>query len=167
MEKSDNNNISETEKGKKTEKEKKKSSLTKRIFRIAAWVIASPLLLVLLLILLLYIPPVQQFAVDKATEILSEQMGMNVKVGEVRLKFPLDLLLRNMTAVEKGDTVLDAKELTVSIRMKPLLKQEVEVDGISLKSAKVNTMNLIEACRLEGTLGEFTLNSHTTSLKNS
>ena len=28
-------------------------------------------------------------------------------------------------------------------------------------------MDLIEACRLEGTLGEFTLNSHTTSLKNS
>ena len=167
MEKSDNNNISETEKGKKTEKEKKKSSLTKRIFRIAAWVIASPMLLVLLLILLLYIPPVQQFAVDKATEILSEQMGMDVKVGEVRLKFPLDLSLRNMTAVEKGDTVLDAKELTVSIRVMPLLKQEVEVDGVSLKSAKVSTMDLIEACRLEGTLGEFTLNSHTTSLKNS
>lgn len=101
----------------------KKRSVSGRILRIAAWVVATPLLLILLLGVMLYIPPVQQWAVDTATGILSEQMGMDVKVGEVRLKFPLDLSLRNMVAVQEGDTVVDAGELLVSVKLQPLLKQ--------------------------------------------
>ena len=145
----------------------KKRSVSGRILRIAAWVVATPLLLILLLGVMLYIPPVQQWAVDTGTGILSEQMGMDVKVGEVRLKFPLDLSLRNMVAVQEGDTVVDAGELLVSVKLQPLLKQEVEVDCVTLRDVKVDTRDLVEAMRLEGYMGEFTLDSHTTSLERS
>lgn len=145
----------------------KKRSVAGRVLRIVAWVVAVPLLLILLLGVLLYIPPVQQWAVDTATGILSEETGMDVKVGEVRLKFPLDLSLRNTVAIQDGDTVLDAGELLVSVRLQPLLKQEVEVDCVTLRDVKVDTRNLVEAMRLEGYMGEFTLDSHTTSLERS
>ncbi len=144
---------------------KRKKSVLRRILTALAWVVLSPVFLLLLLVVLLYVPAVQQFAVDTATDILSEQTGMRVSVGEVRLKFPLDLSLRRMTAVaESGDTVLDADELAVSVRLRPLLNQDVEVDAVTLRNVKVNTLDLVEAAQVEGSLGEFIFESHTTSL---
>ncbi len=142
-----------------------KRSMLRRILKVGAWLLLTPVLLLLLLVTLLYIPAVQQFAVDTATEILAEHSGMDVTVGEVRLKFPLDLSLKRVTAVaETGDTVLDAEELTVSVRLRPLLNQDVEVDAVTLRKVKVNTLDLVEACCVKGTLGEFVFESHTTSL---
>ncbi len=136
-----------------------------RLLKAVAWVLLTPVLLLLLVVGLLYIPAVQQFAVDTTTEILADHTGMNVKVGEVRLKFPLDLSLKRITAVEEGgDTVLDADELAVSVRLRPLFRQDVEVDAVTLRNVKVNTLDLIEACSVKGTLGEFVFESHTTSL---
>ncbi len=153
-------------------------NMLRRIMTIALWVTVSPILLVILLILLLYIPAVQQFAVDTTTSALTEQIGMKVNIEEVRLKFPLDLSLKNITAVRelsdtsmidnsiimRNDTILDAEELVVSVRLRPLFNQNIEVDAIRLNNVKINTYDLIEACSVNGVLGEFVFESHTTSL---
>ena len=47
------------------------------------WLLASPFLLFSLLILLLYLPPVQRFAVDKASSIASESTGLDITVGRL------------------------------------------------------------------------------------
>ena len=64
---------------------------TKNILKAAGWVLLTPICLVLLLFVALYIPPVQKWAVDLAADYLSSETGMQVSVGSVRLKFPLDL----------------------------------------------------------------------------
>ena len=90
--------------------------------KIVGWVVATPLVLVLLLFVALYIPPVQKWAVDLAADYLSEETGMQVRVGSVRLKFPLDLSMGDVLIVSPPDTVLDAEELLASVQAMPLLK---------------------------------------------
>lgn len=91
-------------------------------------------------------------------------MQMEAKVDNVRLRFPLDLSLGGILAVQQGDTVVAAKELAVGVQLLPLFDGNVEVDDIHLYEAKLNTRNLIEACHVKGTVGSLALVSHHTSL---
>ena len=134
-------------------------------WRVLLGIVLTPILLFVLLAVLIYVPPVQKFAVDKAAEVLSEEMGMEVSVENVRLKFPLDLSMGGMLAVQDGDTVLAARELDVSVKALPLFKWQAEVDGIHLYDAKLNTKDLIEACVVKGQVAELSLDSHSTDLK--
>ena len=144
--------------------EKRKPSLWKRIGKGVLWTLLGLLLLVVLLVVAVYLPPVQRWAVDKASEKLSEEMGMDVSVGSVRLKFPLDLEMGDMLAVQDGDTVLNAKNLDVSVKLMPLFRGEVEVDYVTLTDTKLNTKELIEAVKIEGDVGEIYLDSHSVNL---
>lgn len=144
-----------------------KKSVVRRILKVLAWVIATPLLLVLLLSVLLYVPAVQQWAVGMAGDMLSEQIGMDVRVGEVRLKFPLDFSLKRLTAVAGSDTIADAGEVVASVRLKPLFSKKVEVDEVTLRNVCVDTRDLVEAMRVKGCIGEFYFDSHTTNLADS
>ena len=144
--------------------EKRKPSLWKRIGKGVLWTLLGLLLLVVLLVVAVYLPPVQRWAVDKASEKLSEEMGMDVSVGSVRLKFPLDLEMGDMLAVQDGDTVLNAKNLDVSVKLMPLFRGEVEVDYVTLTDTKLNTKELIEAVKIDGDVGEIYLDSHSVNL---
>ena len=53
-------------------------------------VLLSPVLLFLILAALLYLPPVQNWVVDKVAAIASEKTGMDITVGTIRLEWPLD-----------------------------------------------------------------------------
>ena len=57
------------------------------------WLFASPFILFALLCVLLYLPPVQWFAVNKASEVASDMTGMDIRVGRLSLRFPLDLVV--------------------------------------------------------------------------
>lgn len=135
-------------------------------WRVLLGIVLTPIFLLLLLFVLLYFPPVQKFAVDKAAEMLSEEMGMEVSVESVHLKFPLDLSLGGVLAIHEGDTVLDARELDICVKPMPLLDLQAEVDGFHLYDAKLNTKGLIDACVIKGNLAELSLDSHSTDIKN-
>ena len=79
-------------------------------WRILLWVVLCPIVLLAIFSILLYIPPVQKWAVDKASDWLSEEMNMQVGVERVLLKCPLDLSMNGMYAIQEGDTVLHAEE---------------------------------------------------------
>ena len=126
------------------------------------WLLASPFILFALLILLLYLPPVQRFAVDKASNLASESTGLDIVVGRVDLRFPLDLLVRNVSAVqpETKDTLLALDRLKVELRLWKLFKKELEIEEISVKGATVNSRNYLEGMSVNGHLGELFLESH-------
>lgn len=134
-------------------------------WRTLVWVVLTPLFLCFVLSVLLYVPPIQKWAVDRVAEVLSEELDMDVSVGHVRLRFPLDLTMGDILAVQKGDTVLDARELSVNVRALPLLRLQAEVDGIHIYDAKINTSGLLDACVVKGTLAELSLNSHSTDIR--
>ena len=126
------------------------------------WLIASPFLLFLLLVILLYLPPVQRFAVDKASAIASQSTGLDITVGRLDLRFPLDLLVRDVSAVEPEtkDTLLSLERLKVELRLWKLLKKEIEIEEISLRNATIDSRDFIDGIGINGHLGELFLESH-------
>ena len=133
-------------------------------WRILLLVVLCPIVLLAVFSVLLYIPPVQKWAVDKASDWLSEEMDMQVSVERVLLKCPLDLSMNGMLAIQEGDTVLHAEELALSVRFMPLFHGNVEIDDVHLKNTQLNTRSLIEACQVKGRVGLLSLVSHSTSL---
>ena len=126
------------------------------------WLLASPFLLFLLAIILLYLPPVQRFAVDKASAIASRSTGPDIFVGRLDLRFPLDLVVSDVLAVDtlRGDTLLSLERLKVELRFWKLLKKEIEIEEISLHNVVVDSRDFIDGLGINGHLGELFLESH-------
>ncbi len=89
--------------------------------------------LILLLPVLLYIPPVQDFAVKFASDYVEKSTGMKIGIGEFRLKFPIDVSLRDVYVVEaSGDTMVRAREAIADVKLLPLLKLDVDIERLRL-----------------------------------
>ena len=134
-------------------------SLKKKWLKVAAALIAAPVLLVGGAAILLYIPPVQNWAAQQVASIASEKTGKEISVGKVRLEFPLDLGIDDFKMIDGKDTIADIGHLTLDVQMKPLLKKKVVIDALEIDDAKVNTTDLIDAARVKGTLGKLSLRS--------
>lgn len=132
----------------------------KKAFKWLAGIISTPIVLFLLLAILIYIPPIQNFAVDRVAKSLSESMGMTFTVDRVRLAFPLDLAVHRVTAVERGDTLLDARSLRLNVKLIPLFSGRADIDGFELYGVKLNTKSYISDTRIEGQAAALTAASH-------
>ena len=143
----------------------------KRIWlKVSLWVVFTPVMLFVLLMALLYVPPVQDFIRRKATAMASEATGMQIGVERIDLRFPLNLLVRGVSVVQPADstslpvappdTLLALGSLNVHVQAWPLLRGQVEVDGIAVNNVAVNSAGLIDGMSLKGTLGSFFLQSH-------
>ena len=122
--------------------------------------VATPIALFLLLAILLYIPPVQNFAVHQVANYLSDNLGMDVRINKVRLAFPLDLAVHHMTAVEKGDTLLNADRLRLNVKLMPLFEGRADVDGFELYGLVIDTKSYISDTRIKGHAGQLTAAAH-------
>lgn len=132
----------------------------RKVFKWVGIVLLSPVVLFILLALLLYIPPLQNYVVKKVTVYASRQTGMYIHIDRVKLAFPLDLAVDGVEVVSQQDTILLVDRIQVDVQLLPLLQKKVEINGISLENAKVNTSDLISTMRLNGSLDEFYLSSH-------
>lgn len=102
----------------------------KRIAKIFLWLTAAVLILVLTAVALLYIPPVQRFATDFALRKVKESTGMDISVGKLRLKFPLTVDLQNVSVIQaSGDTMVTAGNVGIDVKLLPLLKGDIDVNG--------------------------------------
>ena len=99
------------------------------------------------------------------TDIASEQTGMNVSIGNVRLKFPLDLSLGDVLVTQPPDTLLDVKSATVDIGLLPLFQGRVAINGLELADGKLNTLNLIESTEVKGRVGRLSVKGHGIDLR--
>lgn len=124
-------------------------------------VIAGLLLTFFLLVLALYLPPVQRWAVGEACAWAERETGFRVTIEEVRLDFPLDLVLGGTTAQDEvGDTLLQCQSLKLSIPLRPLLDRRVDVDGFTLRGGRVNTKSLVSDTHVEGSLQHAHITTH-------
>lgn len=132
--------------------------------KVLLWLFLFPIGLFLTLMVLLYVPPVQNFVCKKAATVASESLGMDISIGRLDLRFPLNLLVHDVQAVQQGDTLLDVGSLNVRVKVMPLFKGKVEVLKAALTVAKVNTANLIEGVLVKGNVGNLSLESHDVDL---
>lgn len=134
-----------------------KSTLYRRILRWLLWLVVTPFVLFALLTVLIYLPPIQRWAVDKVSSEMGERLGLDVRVGDVRLSFPLDLVLSEVVATTKGvptDTLLAVERMAVVVEVWPLLaEQQANVEGFALYGATVNSKDLIPDTELRGYIG--------------
>ena len=72
---------------------------------------------IVLLVLLLYIPAVQDYVKTKVESYAAVNLGVNLSVKRVLLKFPLDLYVEKVYVEQvKGDTLLAAGQIRPFIR---------------------------------------------------
>ncbi|MBP5339438.1 MAG: translocation/assembly module TamB domain-containing protein [Prevotella sp.] len=143
----------------------------KKKLKVVIALMAAALLLLLALPLLLYVPPIQQWAVQRVAAIASEATGMQISVESVSLKFPLDLEAGGVTVVAaptpdnpRPDTIASIGNAVVSVRLLPLFRQEVVVNGLELNQAKVNTLDLVSDVQIVGQMGRLKVDPSNISL---
>ncbi len=130
-----------------------------------AGVLLTPVVLVLLLIGALYLPPVQQWAVNKVCAYASEKTGMDIRLKRIRIKFPLDLDLQEFQATTPPDTVMTLQHVIVDLDLSRIFKGHLGVDALDLQNGVVDTRDLIATVRVKGKVGNFHLNSEDIHLK--
>ncbi|WP_337418638.1 translocation/assembly module TamB domain-containing protein, partial [Prevotellamassilia timonensis] len=82
------------------------------------------------------------------------------RIDKVRLAFPLDLAVHHMTAVEKGDTLLNADRLRLNVKLMPLFEGRADVDGFELYGLVIDTKSYISDTRIKGHAGQLTAAAH-------
>ena len=137
----------------------------KKVLKWGGIVLLIPVSLFILLSILLYLPPIQNFVVSQVTQVASESTGMNINIGRVSLSFPLNLVVHETTVNNETDTLLNVDKLKVEVQLWPLFHKKVEVDGLELEEANVNTGNLIEGMTIKGSMKNFYIESHGVELK--
>jgi len=125
-------------------------------WKVLVGVLLTPILLFLLLMTALYVPPIQQLVKEEVASVISESTGFQVTMGRLDLRFPLNLLVRDV----KVDTLLEVGSLDVSVHLRPLFKGQVVVDGIKLESVQLNTAQLIDGVNVQGGFGQLALRSY-------
>ena len=118
----------------------------KKLLKWMGAAVLVPVVLVSSVAGLLYFPPFQRWAVKQASAYASEKTGMDVQVGNVRLRFPLDLEMNEVSVVQRdsvsgapSDTLAHVGSIVADVKLKPLLKKQVVVDELTLEDAKLNT----------------------------
>ena len=135
--------------------------MKKRILKWTIGILSVPIVLFFIVAALLYLPPVQDFAVRKATVFLSESTGMKIHVGRLRLAFLFDIDLQDVqVADEQGDCLLNVERLNIDLSFRSLLRGEIDVEGIELTRASVDTKSLITGVGIKGRIGQFFVDSH-------
>ena len=135
----------------------------KRLIQLGAAILISPVILILLLAVALYLPPIQNWAVHLASDYASEKTGMEVKVGKVRLAFPLDLSVENISCIKQNDslpckdTILMVNRAVVDIQLLPLFNKDVKINEMELLGTKVNTSDFIHEARIKGIIGRLAI----------
>lgn len=142
-------------------------------------ILLLPIILFVGLGVALYIPSVQQWAVDTAAGVIAEETGWQVEMGKVRLKFPLDLALHDVLAVsphQEGrdasvrhgatapDTIAQVERLVADVALMPLLDSKVDLRGLELNGARVNTLDLVSNLHAEGRIGRLHLSARDVDL---
>ena len=124
--------------------------------------LAAVVALIVLCVCLIYFPPFQNFAVKKAAGMLSDEMGMEISVGDVLLKWPLKLRVQEF----KGSRVQEFKssrvqdvhgekleisgdEIYVEVDLWALFDGKVMVDSLSLCGVDANTGDMIKGMGLK------------------
>ena len=110
----------------------------------------SPVLLFVVLTVLLYLPPVQNWAVDRVTAIASEKTGMDISIGHVDLSFPLDLSIDHFRVLQKPDTIADVERMVVDVQLLPLFNSKVVINELEVTNTRLNTLDMVAAAQVKG-----------------
>lgn len=129
---------------------------TKRLVRWVEILLISALLMPTAVLFVLYTPLTQNIVAQWATAWLTKQTGMEIKVEQVSLQFPLRIEVRDL----RIGTLLSTEGLDANIRLRPLMRGVIKIDYISAKNIAIHTdtLNNISTERLRADDISYNLN---------
>lgn len=140
-------------------------NIIRRILKWMGTTLVALLLIPFLLIALLYIPPIQNWAIQKAVDLASEATGMDITLERVGISFPLDIELENLTAIQERDTLLHTGSVVVDMDFSQIFQGQLGVDGIDIREGLFNSADLIPQMHIGGHIGLLHLDREDTDLK--
>ena len=104
----------------------------RRHHRLRNWLIAlvlTPIVLVLAAVCSLYVPGVLQAVGSYVFPKLEPTLGMSIRTGNIRLRFPLRLEVDDALVINSAtaDTMITARQALVTVSPLPLLKGDIDV----------------------------------------
>jgi TamB, inner membrane protein subunit of TAM complex len=130
-------------------KEKKKHVWWRKAIRVTIRSVLMILFLFLLLAFIVQLPPVQNWAIQKTTAILTKELNTTVKIGSFSLNFFDEVTLKNVFIANQNtdkDTLLNVGSLRVDINYPYLLFGIIQLDGIRLENATVRLKRSVGQC---------------------
>lgn len=122
---------------------RKKKSFIIKLARVFAWVLGSALFLIILVLLLIQVPAIQNFGRKKVVSYLENKLHTRVQIGKLDIKFPTTLSLQDVFFEDQShDTLLFGGEIKVNIKMLRLLKNDIQIEEISLDNMLVKVKRL-------------------------
>lgn len=133
--------------------EGKVKRVAKFLGKFIGWTVAVVIGLVLIFAGLLYVPFFQDWLFPIALREVSKATEMQITASQIRLRFPLNLTVRDALVVEStGDTMLVAGEVYADVKLRPLFSGNVEATRIHAYRARYNIGNADSAMCLRAEL---------------
>ena len=122
--------------------------------------------LILLLVSLLYIPAVQRYIKNRVVEYAASRWDMTVGIGELSLKFPVDLSLERVYAGKTNtDTLAYLGRLRLDAGIGRLMWGQIAVDDLQLEDVVLNLRNDTTGMVLKVRTDRFGLQADVVSLR--
>jgi hypothetical protein len=94
---------------------------------------------------LLLIPGVQHRLITRLAGLVEKQTGYTTTIKQTGINFPTQMSVRQIQLTSnKGNTILYADEIGVSVKILPLLKQTVKINDVVIKNGKSELQRLFD-----------------------
>ncbi len=115
---------------------KKLHPYVRKGLKIVLWTIGLIFTFLILLIVLIQLPPVQNFAKDKAVTFLQDKIKTPVKLDHIFISFPKEVVIEGLYLEDQSkDTLISAGKIAVDISIFKLISSEIEISSFELKDA--------------------------------
>ncbi len=113
--------------------------------------------IVVILIIALYLPPVQNFALQKILTEVNSDPSIHVSVEQFRLSPPLHIQATDFTLQQQGDTIATVDNLDLRVSLWPLLRGNVGVNQLLVDDASFTMAGSDSTINLAANIGSLQL----------
>ena len=104
--------------------------------KIILWIVGGIFTLLILIAVLIQLPPIQNFAKDKAVTFLQDKIKTPVRLDRISISFPKEVVLEGLHLEDQNnDTLISAGKIAVDISIFKLISSEIEISNFELKDA--------------------------------
>ena len=123
---------------------KPRRSVVHRLVRIFLKIIATVILILIIVIFLIQTPYVQNIIRGKAEKYLSRKLHTRVNIGNLYIKFPKNVVLKDIYLEDRQkDTLLSAGLIDVNIHMWGLLHSNIDIGKVQLEAVTMKVKRLL------------------------
>jgi hypothetical protein len=123
---------------------KPRKSVIRRLAGVFLKIIATIIIILVIVIFLIQTPYVQNIIRSKAEKYLSRKLNTRVNIGNLYIKFPENVVLRNIYLEDRQkDTLLSAGLIDVGIHMWGLLHSHIDIGKVQLQGITMKVKRLL------------------------